>query len=299
MKQLIVNADDFGMTRGISDGILDGHRRGIITSTTIMANMPDFSRAAEGARACPNLGVGLHLNLIDGRPVSTQALPGLVDKEGNFFGSVAALLKQLYSGQVPAGALEAELRAQIEKALSPLPVLTHLDGHKHLHVLPALLPIVLRLAREYGIRCVRYPAEALWPGWRRTIRRSRLRVASQYVTGKLISWACLFVRRQFIYNTVIIPDHFFGVTHTGLLDRDVLTSLLCSLPDGVSELMCHPGYDGASLDGHRTRLRAQREIELDALMDPELPGLLRRQSVARIHYGDLARAQALGSRHRA
>src|SRR5229473_8150417 len=95
MKQLIVNADDFGITRGITDGIVEGHRRGMITSATIMANMPAFAYAAHVARSYPSLGIGLHLNLIDGPPVSPDPLPGLVNARGSFWGSVGALIKQL------------------------------------------------------------------------------------------------------------------------------------------------------------------------------------------------------------
>lgn len=292
MKQLIVNADDFGLTQGISEGILDGHRQGLITSATILVNMPAFAHAVACARTAPTLGVGLHLNLVDGRPVSTRPLPGLVTAEGFFFGRVGALLKQLYLGPLRRSTLEIEMRAQIEKGLEHLPGLTHLDGHKHLHIMPGILPCVLRLAQEYRIPCVRYPAESPGPWGRRPPGMPVARWVRPYLSSQLISLISLFGRRQFIYNTVVKPDYFFGLRYTGWLDREFLERLLRMLPEGVSELMCHPGYVRDELTGVRTRLRAQRERELSGLMHPEVLALARAQRVALINYRDLAQAAA-------
>ncbi|MBI1745773.1 MAG: ChbG/HpnK family deacetylase [Acidobacteria bacterium] len=294
MKRLIVNADDFGLTRGISDGIIEGHRSGLITSATVMVNMAAFDYAVEGAQGCPNLGLGIHINLIDGRPVSTQPLPGLVNGEGKFLGSVRRLLQALLFKQVSLKTIELEVRAQIEKALRSIKEVTHIDGHKHIHVAPGIFPMILRLAREYRIRAARLPAEdRLAPG-RRPAGVPWTQWIPQRMNSRAISLACLFMKRQLTYNNVITPDHFFGVTHTGFLDRAFLEWMLHALPDGVSELMCHPGYAGEDLKEVRTRLREQRESELRALTDPLAVALARALNVQLINYRDF-----IGSRVRA
>ena len=147
MKRLIVNADDFGLTRGVTQGILDAHREGIVTSTTLMANGAAFDFAVAASRQAPALGVGVHLNLSEGIPVSPAGtIPTLVDERGRLHLKPGELLKGLLKGRVDLDEVETELRRQITKILDAGVPATHLDGHKHVHVLPGVAEIFRKIA---------------------------------------------------------------------------------------------------------------------------------------------------------
>src|SRR5262245_42987845 len=151
MKRLIVNADDFGLSEGINRAVVLGHRQGIVTSATLMANGGAFATAVEMARTAGSLGIGVHLNLTEGAPVSTpSAIPGLVDARGLFAHTVEQLGWKVLRGTLRLLDIEREFRAQIEKVLAAGVAVTHLDSHKHVHLIPALCHMVLRLATEYG-----------------------------------------------------------------------------------------------------------------------------------------------------
>lgn len=160
MRLLVVNADDFGLTESVNRGILEAHTRGILTSTTILANGAAFDSAAALARQAPDLGVGVHLNLTEGRPVASPAeVSSLLNEHGRFLRSAAALMRKVLTGRLRADEIERELSAQIEKVQRADIRVTHLDGHKHVHMLPGILPVVLRVAQRYGIPAMRWAVE--------------------------------------------------------------------------------------------------------------------------------------------
>src|SRR5689334_13125533 len=190
MRRLIVNADDFGFTEQVSRGILDAHREGIVTSTTLMANGAAFDAAVAMSRQAPRLGIGVHLNLTEGEPVSPALrIPSLVDGSGRLHLTPARLLKGLFRRQINLGDVETELRRQITRILSAGISPTHLDGHKHVHVLPGVSEIVIRLAQEFSIRRVRCPQEEAPPFARllRAGRNSGVAAAKQYIVGRAVS----------------------------------------------------------------------------------------------------------------
>src|SRR5437868_6370726 len=136
MKYLIVNADDFGLTSGVNRAVVEAHTRGILTSTTLMANMLAFDDAMRLAKANPGLGVGLHFNITQGKPVADASrVRGLLDEGGEFLGTSTALLRRALAGKLHVQEVEIELRAQIEKVLGAGLSLTHVDSHKHAHAL--------------------------------------------------------------------------------------------------------------------------------------------------------------------
>ncbi len=160
MKRLIVNADDFGYTRGVNSGVIRGFCDGIITSTTLMANGVAFEDAVEHAKKNPKLGVGCHLVLVGGACVeATSAIPSLADDEGRLPPSLAVLTGKLLAGVVRGEDLARELRAQISKVIRAGIEPTHLDSHKHTHSHPRVMEQVVRVAEEFGIRRVRKPFE--------------------------------------------------------------------------------------------------------------------------------------------
>jgi len=193
-------------------------------------------------------------------------------------------------GRVSAAEIEKELRAQIEKVLAAGIVATHLDSHKHVHVLPALGRMSIKLARQYGIPAVRCVAER-WSALRCLLRRFP-RAKATIFQQRLSSFALAVIARGWSRRLrqagVAYAEHFYGVTPTGFLDEEILHEILCHLPDGTSELMCHPGFVDQALRQKATRLLEQREIEYHALSQPGIKLLAKDLGVQLINYGDLA-----------
>ena len=151
MKYLIVNADDFGISPGVNRGIIECHNKGILTSTTAMANMPHFEEAIELARNVPKLEVGLHLNLTTGSSVSPMdKIEGLVDAEGNFRYKPFQLLRAILLGKVAAKEVYTEIEAQILRFKEMDLPLYHLDGHHHIQMYPCIMDMVIELAKKYS-----------------------------------------------------------------------------------------------------------------------------------------------------
>ena len=291
MKKLIVNADDFGLTEGVNRAIIDGHRNGIITSTTLMANSAAFDSAVAAGLAAPALGIGVHLNLTQGRPVSAAShIPSIVTPEGSFYPTPGVLARRVLTRKAKLRDIESELRSQIEKVASAGIRITHLDSHKHIHVLPAIFNVVLKLACEYRIDCVRCPVEpaasALGP--LRSGRRGWLRMVKQFLLGRALSTLAAFQSRKVADAHLCRTDRFYGLSQTGFLNAAVLEQLLRALPDGTNEMMCHPGYNDEVLIQAGTRLRAQRETELEALTSPVIRRLLGELKIELISYDKLS-----------
>ena len=164
MPRLIVNADDFGMAPGVNRAILELHAAEVLTSATLMARAAATEEAVRMALAMPTLGVGCHVVLVDGAPVSDPGrIPSLIDRStGALYPSLESFLKRLYTARVRGAEIEAEAAAQIALLQSYGLRLTHVDTHKHLHMFPQVLRPVLRAARAAGIRAIRNPFEPLW-----------------------------------------------------------------------------------------------------------------------------------------
>jgi chitin disaccharide deacetylase len=287
MRQLIVNADDFGLTERVSEGILDAHREGIVTSTTLMANGGAFDSTVSMSRRASRLGIGVHLNLTDGRPVSPALrIPSLVDRSGRLHLSPGRLLKALVARQINLAEIETELRRQISKIFSAGILPTHLDGHKHVHVLPGISEIVIRLAQEYSIRSIRCPMETL-PKFL-TIKRSgisRAAVVKQYFVARTVSAFARHFKEKLAEAGLVSPVRFFGLSETGFLDAESIHDILERLPEGVSELMCHPGYLDVDLRKTGTRLLAQREVEIRGLTAPQVRKFVAESGIQLVTYG--------------
>jgi hopanoid biosynthesis associated protein HpnK len=262
VSRLIINADDFGLTPGVNRAILELHQADVLTSTTLMARAGATRQAIEAAAGTTSLGVGCHVVLVDGVPaLATNAIPTLIDrKTGIFRTSLSAFLMRLISGRISAAEIEAETAAQIALLQQRGLKLTHVDTHKHTHMFPAVLRPVLRAARAAGIRAVRNPFEPAW-AIHATAGASLARVAEVSLLRKLHS-AC---RRIIDEEGFVTTDGTIAVVGTGVLNAEMVRSLLGQLPEGTWELVTHPGYNDADLDKVSTRLRASREIEMDAL----------------------------------
>ncbi len=269
---LIINADDFGFSTGITDGIIAAHRHGILTSTTLMTNMPDAPRAIALARENPDLGVGIHLGLTQGRPLAS-GLRSLVDKQGNFCRSLPTLLAQVSLSRRARDEVQKEWTAQIEFAFDHKLIPTHLDSHKHIHHWPPLAEIALALSRNYKIRFIRCAREIPIPGYKTTPAYTTLaRMAARLQPKILAAGGCT-------------TDWFFGLSATGNMSIQTWHSLLHHLPPGIGEVMVHPG-NPVGLTRQDTRLLVERSLEQDALVDAAVKAHCTTLGVKLIHYGN-------------
>ena len=244
MKRLVVNADDFGFTRDVNAGIVEAHRNGILTATTLMATGGAFDDAVRLARETPSLDIGCHLVLVGS--------PG-------FPPTVAQLVRAVALGRIPIyDELVKQVRRIADAGLSP----THLDTHKHTHLLPPVLDAVARISEEFRIPWVRrpfdFPSQPGGVGWKNRLMR---RMSGRFRSA---------LARHHCRST----DWFAGFRLTGRYRAADLAELIRALPEGVTEFMCHPGLCGQDLRAARTRLKESREQELRALTSPEVRAAL-------------------------
>jgi chitin disaccharide deacetylase len=286
---LIVNADDFGMTAGVNRAVVEACRRGVVTSATVMVNMPGFDEAVRLAAECPELGVGLHFNITQGEPVAGPSRVGsLLNARGLFTGTSTALARRSLLGRLRTEDVAVELRAQLEKALGAGLKLTHLDSHKHAHALPQVFEAVARVLPEYGINAVRMMLEAprLGLGPPKAVKQRAVGLGVARLSRMNLA-AC---RRAGLATT----DAFFGVAQTGFWTKRWLADVIEKLPDGVSELMCHPGYEDEGAVPVPTRLGVSRVEEFKLLTDPEIRALIEARGVRLVNFSLLN--QKLGER---
>lgn len=260
--RLIVNADDFGFTRDVNEGIVEAHLNGIVTATTLMANGDAFDHAVTRARENPSLDVGCHLVLVQGRSVAdpSRELPA----------TVAELARALLRRKLP---VYEELRAQVQKIVKARIRPTHLDTHKHTHLLPPVLDAVARVAREFGIQWVRRPFDFGID-------------AGAQVTKSAVALGLRVARPGFAHalGELKTTDHFAGFQITGTLKQTNLIETLERLPEGLTEFMCHPGKLGPELRAATTRLKESREMELAALVSPEVRSVIERRRIELVNY---------------
>jgi predicted glycoside hydrolase/deacetylase ChbG (UPF0249 family) len=271
-KYLAVNADDFGFTRDVNAGIVEAHLHGILTSTTLMANGAEFEDAVRLAREHPTLDVGVHFVLVGGQ--------SLLHPARAFPGTVAELIRAMALRRIH---VYDELRAQIIKVVEAGLRPTHVDTHKHTHLLPPVLDAVARLSEEFGVHWVRRPFDLPLTG------------APDDVPWKTraVSRAFGFVRGQFhralASHHCATTDCFAGFQLTGRFGPQSVVHLLDHLPAGTTEFMVHPGFCTAELRAARTRLKESREQELRALLHPDVLAAVRRNAIQLTGYGRMPR----------
>ncbi|MDE3167085.1 MAG: ChbG/HpnK family deacetylase [Acidobacteriota bacterium] len=271
-KQLVVNADDFGFTPDVNQGIVDAHRHGILTATTLMANGAAFEDALRLARETPTLDIGAHLVLISGSSLLTgRPYPR----------SVPQLAAALAGRQLrPYEELRAQVRRIFDCGIRP----THFDTHKHTHLAPPVLEAVARLAGEFEVRWVRRPFDFPLQALGGTVPRAKR------LTSDALGLLRGRFRRVLARHGCRSTDHFAGFQITGRFRAAELVELLAILPAGSTELMCHPGHCGPALRAARTRLKDSREEELTALISPEVRAAITRHGIDLVNYAALAQA---------
>ena len=263
MPRLIVNADDFGLTPGVNRAILELHAAEVLTSATLMAQACATEEAVNMALAMPTLGVGCHIVLVDGAPVSDKnKIPSLVDRNtGNFHPSLGSFLKRSFTARIRSADVEGEASAQIALLQSYGLRLTHIDTHKHIHMFPAILRSVLRAAKSAGIHAIRNPYEPVW-SLNATTNAPDVRRAEILLLRRFESKFRRIVDEEGFQTT----DGAVGVLATGTLNIATVRALITAMPEGTFELVSHPGYRDEQLAKANTRLLESREIERNALM---------------------------------
>jgi hopanoid biosynthesis associated protein HpnK len=294
MKQLIVNADDFGLTEDVNRGIIVAHRDGILTSTSLLANGSAFQQAASSSRKLVQLSVGVHLNLSQGDPVSpANRIPSLVNKQGELHLGPLNLWRRILTRRLSLEEIHTECRAQVLKVLEAGIAPTHLDGHLHVHLLPQLSPVLIRLAREFGICDVRCPTEDLAITlpliWR--IKGNSLAALERSLVAYGVNSFAERLTEHLLAAGITCPNAFFGLAHTGFLDTNALKILIAKVPDGTTELMCHPGYDSSELKSFGGNLTREREVELLALTAPEVKDLIGNLGIRLVNFRDWERGK--------
>jgi predicted glycoside hydrolase/deacetylase ChbG (UPF0249 family) len=292
LKNLIVNADDLGWTEGVNRGIAEAHRRGLVTSTSLLANGRAFESALQVSRENRGLGVGVHLNLSDGPPAAKRdSVRSLLNDAGQLEGGPESLLLRIASRKLGAEEVECEWDAQISRieraGISP----THLDGHKHVHMLPGLFEVALRLAKKHGIAAIRIAHEestlrtVLAAGSERPAK-----VMRQGVQARGLKLLARDAREMAGRANVAAADYFCGIAQTGVMSREGVERMLEALPEGTTEFMVHPGYLDHDLMQSATRLQSSRQLELEILTDTSIRKLVATRGIRLINYAFLAHA---------
>jgi predicted glycoside hydrolase/deacetylase ChbG (UPF0249 family) len=302
VKRLIVNADDFGLTRGVNRAILECHQRGIVTSTTLMANSDEFEDAVASAkrlaapilrRSCtgwggsdPALGIGCHVVLADGRPVLPPSeVPSLLEPgTGLFYRSIQQLAKQALGHRFRAEEIEAEATAQFQKIQAAGIRISHFDAHKHAHIFPSILKPLLRAAAVCGVPALRNPFE---PVFSMPIP-NLLRLPVRYLEVLALRAFRAKFHSMVAESGLRTTDGSLGLVATGTLNVSNLSALVERMQDGLWELVSHPGYNDAQLAAARTRLLASRETEMQALTADRTREALERNGIQLISFQQLS-----------
>jgi hopanoid biosynthesis associated protein HpnK len=286
VRRLIVNADDFGFTSGVNRAIVEAHTRGVVTSSTLMANGPAFAGAAQLAKTVPKLSVGCHVVLTDGDPVlGAEQLPSLT-RAAHFRDGMVAFAARAIAGRMDAAEITAEAAAQIRKIQSAGIAVSHVDTHKHTHLFPRVLRPLLGAAAACGVRAIRNPFGPRLP-LRSNDLLARPGLWARYAELRVLGGFAGKFREAVDREGFTTPDGTLGIVVTGALDETLFDAIARSIPEGTWEFVCHPGYNDADLQAGKTRLRQSRETELRVLTLPAAREVLAQQGIELISYREL------------
>ncbi len=269
MRQLAITADDFGASARVNVAVMRAAREGVLTATSWMAGAAAAADALARARELPGLAIGVHLTFVMGRAVLPPRLVStLVDAEGCFPRSPVRQGLRLASSRTSRTQLRDELRAQIERCLAAGHIPRHLDAHLDFQVHPAVFPIVAALAREYRIGAVRVPRDPLRPALAFDRRHAARKLTEAAIFALLCRRALVIARA----HGLRVADRVYGHHQTGALDERYVLEVVRALPEGVSELYCHPGA------------AAGEDAELAAIVSPRVRAACDAAGIERRHY---------------
>jgi chitin disaccharide deacetylase len=309
VRRLIINADDFGLTAGVNQAIAEAHQRGVVTSATLMAGGRAFEGAVMMAHQMPNLSVGCHVMLVDGQPISrpeqvrsllapaprpksplrsgpVRSVSATMSPENRFYDGFGHIAVRSLGGKLNPEQIEEEVESQIRRLQTSGVQVTHVDAHKHTHMLPQIADAIMRAAVRCGVRAIRNPFVPITPLiFAHVLRRPKL--WKRYTQVSLLRKYHDDFQKRVERRGMVTTDGSFGVVVTGALDADLFRAIVGSIPEGTWEFVCHPGYNDADLGLVRTRLRESRVKELAVLTSEWARHALAEHHVKLISYRDL------------
>ncbi len=264
-RRLIVTADDYGLDQSVNEAVEKAWRLGILTAAGLMVGAPAASDAIERARRMNGLGIGLHLVLTDGRPVSPLTEVGfLVDSRGRFLDNMVFSGVRFFICPRVRQQLAKEIRAQFEAFRSTGLVLDHVSAHKHFHLHPTVLSLIIEIGHEYGLKSVRLPLEENGP-------------------RGLIPWLKL-MRWRLDKAGMLHNEKIYGLTETGHMDESRMIEYISQLDEGVTEIYCHPA---ARREITEAMAGYEHIEEFAALISPRLSAVIKNEDIEMITYRDI------------
>jgi hopanoid biosynthesis associated protein HpnK len=276
VKSLIITADDFGAAIEVNDAVERAHRDGILSAASLMVAGAAAGDAVARAKTMPRLRVGLHLVLVEGRPVLPAAkVPDLVDSTGHFRNDMARAGAAMFFLPKVRAQLRAEIEAQFAAFAATGLALDHVNAHKHFHLHPTIAGLMVETGRAFGVKGARVPLEP----------QAVLARIEPHKPSGVVALTTPFARglqRRFRRAGIAAPDSVFGLAWSGAMTSARLKGVIEHLPDGLSEVYMHPatGAYSGSAPGYQYR------GELAALTDPGLSGLLAAKSIKVGGYSD-------------
>ena len=282
---LIVTADDFGIHEAVNEAVSEASRAGVLTAASLMVGAPAAQDAVRRARELPQLRVGLHLVLADGFAVlPREQIPDLVDGQGRFGDGMWLDGVRYFALPSLRRQLEAEIRAQFAAFARTGLVLDHVNAHKHFHLHPTLLRMIVRVGREFGVNAVRVPREPMW------YSRRGAGLGAMASNAFLMPWVAL-MKARLRAGGIAYNDQVFGIASTGQLDEESLLGILAKLPPGVTEIYLHPAVDTQAPIAS-TMSEYRHSAELAALLSARVAEAVAATGAVRGGYGDVLRAAA-------
>ena len=272
-KQLIVNADDYNTDPERNRGILEAADKGIVTSTTVLSNLPLEPGTIDTLKNVFKNRIGIHLNITKGAPLCADSNT-LTDQNGQFFDKQTAWKKALSKLYNPDELLK-EFSAQIEMLLDNGIVPDHIDSNNHIHVFPVLADITAQLANKFNIKFIRVPQE--------TFNFSDLNISKTFIKKYFIYSLSLIAKKFFQRSGLVFPDHFSGIAFPSLLSRESMIKFIDHLPNGTTELMCHPGYE-SELNPFSN---SDRKKEMISLTDGAIISEIKKNGIKLVSFNDL------------
>ncbi len=276
---MIINGDDFGMLREVNEAVRKAHREGVLTSASIMVNMPAAEEAVEIAKELPGLGVGVHLNLSKARPICKEpVVKCLLNRDGEFgLSKLKLFVLSMCSDEVRRAAateLGAQIQWLVDRGIQP----KHLDSHYHIHSFPGLFSIVCRLASHFKIGAIRWvyePKEVNGKPWPMSSDRGK---------GNARFYRALAKINRFQNKDFLKSGAFVGIAHAGRIDVNFFKAAALYNYAPVTEVMTHPAVNSDVFD---SQTGLQREAELKALCDERAKRQFSDPGIKLVHYGQL------------
>jgi predicted glycoside hydrolase/deacetylase ChbG (UPF0249 family) len=280
MKKLVVSADDFGLTKSISEGTVKAYKDGIVTSINLLPTGRAFEESLYLLKELKLDGIGAHLSLTETSPIADPAkIPSLVTRKGSFHANYISFFIDLFLGRIRMDSIYFELRSQLDRLKRVGVPINSINSHEHIHMMPSILNVFIDLAKEYNIPFIRYPHGD--------------KLVSPYSLKKILKLAILAYFGHIVEGTVRksglnTTDNFLGIADSGNLMEDVLVRLLENMPEGTTELVCHPGFLSPEVL-ERCIFQLNCESELASLTSRRVKKVIKDNGIKLITVGEILR----------